>query len=127
MGEMVRKICLDSDVLVELLAGNKETRALVEHLEGDFYSTAINVFELWFGRKESEKIFKLLAWLYICKFDESAAKKAADILRTLKKDGSMLELRDLFVAAICIVNDLELLTYNKAHFEKLKKFGLVLV
>ncbi len=122
---MVRKICLDSDVLVSLLSGNKKTKVIIEQLEGEFHSTVINVFEIWFGRKENEKIFKLLKWLNIHDLDEKSAKIAADILRKLKKEGKILEIRDLFIAAICIKNDLELLTLDK-HFKRLKKFGLIL-
>jgi predicted nucleic acid-binding protein len=96
-----------------------QNQAIVEKLDGDFYTTSINVFELWFGRKETEKIFELLEWLHVLELDKKSAKLAADILRQLKSKGA-IELRDLSIAAICINNDAELLSYDK-HFERLKK------
>lgn len=81
---------------------------------------------LSFGLEEkNEEIFKLLEWLNIFDLDEKSAKIAADILLALKKGGTPVEIRDMFIAAICIKNDLELLTYDK-HFERIKKFGLIL-
>ena len=41
--------------------------------------------------------------------------------------GKILDLRDLFIASLCINEGIELLTYNTKHFERLKEFGLILV
>ena len=92
---MVRKICLDSDILIEFLRENKEIKEKIESLGGQFYTTSINVFEIWGGRIKSEE--------------------------------KMIDIRDIFVGARCIENKQELLTNNRKHFERLKKFGLVLV
>ena len=124
---MVRKICLDSDILISLLRKDNPTKELLESLEGNFCISAINYFELWFGRKNSELISELLGWLEVLNLDEESSKIAADILRELKKDGELIDLKDLFIASICIKNEAELLTNNKKHFQRLEKYNLKLI
>jgi len=124
---MVRRVCIDSDVLIALLRKDEQTKRVLDSLDANFYTTAINSFELWYGRKKSETVFELLEWLQLIDLDNMAARLAADMLRQLKSKGKIVELRDLFIAAICITNEVELLTYNKKHFERLKSFGLILV
>ncbi len=124
---MVRRICIDSDVLIALLNKDEKTRQIMEALDTDFYITTVNTFEVWYGRKKTEPVFEALECLHSLLLDDKAARLAGDILRKLKDDGKMIDMRDLFIGAICIKNDIELLTYNKKHFERLKDFGLVLV
>ena len=125
---MDEKICLDSDVLIELERGNLEVKRILELKKetATLSTTPINVFELWFGFKNKEEIFLLIEDLFIYNFDKNAAKVAGDIKRTLKKEGEDIEIRDLFIAAICIKNNLKLFTFNKKHFERLMRFGLIL-
>ena len=127
MEKMVRRICIDSDVLIAFLNKDERTKQNLEALDADLYTTAINTFEIWYGRKKSETVFELLESLHRLDLDDNAARLAADILRKLKDSGKILDMRDLFIAAICIRNDVEFLTYNKKHFERLKEFGLILV
>lgn len=124
---MVRRICLDTDVIIHLLSKDQHTREIIESLDADFFTVAINAFELWYGRKENEGVFELLEWLDVLPLDEKSALTAADILRELKKTGTILDIKDLFIGAICITQRIELLTLNRKHFDRLQKFGLVLV
>ena len=127
MEKVVRKVCLDSDILINLLNKDEETKKVIESIDAEFYTTTVNSFEIWYGRKDSEEIFQLLEWLNILELDQNSALKSADILRTLKKQGAMIDFRDLFIASICITNKIEFLTANKKHFERLKEFDLLLV
>ncbi len=124
---MVRRICLDSDVLIALLNKDEKTKQIIESLDADFFITTVNTFEVWYGRKKTEPIFEMLELLHSLDMNEKTAKLAGDILRKLKDDGKMIDMRDLFIGAICITNDIELLTYNKKHFERLHEFGLITV
>ncbi|MEK6962795.1 MAG: type II toxin-antitoxin system VapC family toxin [Nanoarchaeota archaeon] len=124
---MVRKICLDSDVIIALLNKEATPQQALESSDAILCITAINAFEIWYGRKNEETVHELLAWLEIIPINDTVVRLAADILRDLKKQGAILDFKDLFIAAACIVNDLELLTYNQKHFVRLKKYGLKLV
>ena len=99
---MVRKICLDSDVLIAFLHKDERVKNLLTSVDAEFYITSINTFEVWYGRKKSELISELLPLLPALAFDDTTARFAADMLRTLKSQGQLLEMRDLFIAAICI-------------------------
>ncbi len=124
---MVRKVCLDSDVLIALLNKEATPQHALESSEAVLCITAMNAFEIWYGRKNEETVPELLAWLEVISINDDVARLAADILRDLKKQGMILDFKDLFIAAACIVNNMELLTYNQKHFSRLKKYGLKLV
>ncbi len=122
---MVRKLCLDSDVLIALIRG--EPRAdVLDTLDAEFCVSAVNVFEVWLGRKSQEKISELLATFITLDLTRKCAQIAADIRRELQNKGEDLDLRDIFIAAICIGHDVPLLTFNTKHFSRLQKFGLQL-
>ncbi len=123
---MVKKICLDSDIIINLLHGEPKTKQLLEKLDAEFFMTTINSFEIWQGRKNNELIFEFLESTPLLAFDQKAALKAGDITKDLRKQGNPLEIRDVFIAAICITQNIELLTLNKKHFERLEKYGLIL-
>ncbi|MBI2043487.1 type II toxin-antitoxin system VapC family toxin [Candidatus Pacearchaeota archaeon] len=129
MEKMVRKICLDSDIIIELLKNNLEVIKTINSLDAEFYATVVNIFEIWTGRmeKESKTIIELISELNILDFDRKSALRAGDIRKKLKGRGELIEIRDIFIASICIQNNMELLTYNKKHFERLKQFELKLV
>ncbi|MBI2632647.1 type II toxin-antitoxin system VapC family toxin [Candidatus Pacearchaeota archaeon] len=126
---MDRKICLDTNIIIDFLRKNPKTKRIIDNLGEEFYTTQIITFEVWSGRlKHEENMIKdMLGSLIKIDFNENSALKAGDIQMKLKETGDLIDFRDLFIASICIVNDLELLTNNKKHFEKLKKFGLKLI
>jgi predicted nucleic acid-binding protein len=101
---MDRRICLDSDILIALLKGDKTAKKILESVDAELFGS-----------------LRLLA------FGEGSARLAADMLRTLKERGTMVDFRDAFIAAMCIRHNAELLTGNKRHFERLNEFGLTLV
>lgn len=121
---MVKKICLDSDVLIDLLKGKKEVIKKINKFDAEYYATSINVFELWMGKKNKETIFELISTLKILDFSKKSGFVAADIKNKLKEKGEDLDIRDIFIASVCIEQDIELITNNKKHFQRLKKFGL---
>jgi tRNA(fMet)-specific endonuclease VapC len=123
---VVRKICLDSNVIIDFLR-NGRAAGLIASLDARFYMTSISVFEIWYGKKEKENVPEFLEGMRIFSFDEKAAILAAEVLLSLRKSGQLADFKDVFIAAICIQQDLELFTYKVKHFERMKKFGLKLV
>jgi tRNA(fMet)-specific endonuclease VapC len=57
--------------------------------------------------------------LSVLPFTDVIAQKAADIYHQLKHNNQLIEFRDIFIAATCIVNDLPLVTLNKKHFQRI--------
>lgn len=126
METLVRKICLDSDIVISLLNRDEPTYASLQKLNATFCITAITSFEVWCGRNKPETIFDILESFQTLDFDTHTGRLAGDIFRKLKEQGNLIEMRDLFIGAICIKNNIELFTFNKKHFERLKEFGLIL-
>ena len=125
---MVRQICLDSDVLIDIVLGEKEIINFIKNLEADWHTTSINIFEIWSEQDEKKKnIENLIGSLKKHSFNENSALKAGEIRKKLKEKGQIVEIRDIFIGSVCIENNLELLTNNKKHFERMKQFGLKLI
>jgi len=126
-------VCLDSDIIINILRNKEETINLIKELKEknyNFTTTAINAFELWkgiygAGRKNEEKsLIKFLEKLKTLPLEEKASRKSAEIYERLKKEGNTLDLLDIMIASIAIINDDQLLTFNKNHFERIKELDL---
>jgi len=126
---MDNKICLDSDIMIELLKNNQIIIERLQNAQATFSTTPINILELWNGRKKSEeqKIEGLINQLEIIPMKKEEGEKAGDITKKLRGNGEIIDMRDIIMAAICIQNNIPLMTLNTNHFERLKKFGLKLI
>ena len=124
---MDRKICLDTDILIQIMRDDEKLKNKINSLNASFYTTSINLFEIWQGHKKGEETLNLLEPLLKLNFDENSAFFAGDLQRKLSDKGNLLDFRDLFIGAICIKNNVELMTLNSKHFLRLKQFGLKLV
>ena len=71
-----------------------------------------------------EIVDKLLAKLPVLPFDSACVKTATEIYRNLKVKNQLISLPDIFVAAIAITHDLQLLTFNRKHFERVGNLKL---
>ena len=52
-------------------------------------------------------------------FTDAVAKKAAQIYHELRLSNQMIEFRDIFIAATCVVNEMSIVTLNKKHFKRI--------
>ena len=122
---MDKKICLDSDVCVEILKGNYSTELLFDKF-GSYqaFVTSMTVFELFLRETNLEEVKNFVSIFNIISFDDSSAIKASEIFKELKKKGKMIDINDIFIASVCIVNNCLLATFNKRHFENIKELKL---
>lgn len=123
-----QKVCLDTDAVISILNKDKRAIDLLEVIaKYEVSITTINLFELLLRENNLDKIEIFRSKVKVMNFDEASCRKASLISKDLKKTGKQLEFRDIFIASVCIVNNCELLTFNKKHFERLKEFGLTLI
>ena len=93
-----------------------------KNIFGCFLKTLITlIFFLQFKVKD---IKILTEDLPILSFNEDAASQAAEIYHYLRHKNKMIEFRDIFIAATCIVNNLPVKTLNKKHFDRIP--GLII-
>jgi predicted nucleic acid-binding protein len=86
------------------------------------------LYELLIGANTPEKVndIKILTdGLPVLAFTEDVSGRAAQIYLKLRQQNKMIEFRDIFIAATCIVNNLPLKTSNLKHFERIE--GLFLI
>lgn len=125
---------LDTNVIIEFLRGKPKCVHFITSLENRYRlaTTTINTFELLYGaykfKKKEENILKIkrfLTQLEIYYFDLEASEEAGKLLAELSNQGLSLEIRDIFIAAIAIKNDLSLVTYNVKHFSRINRLKII--
>lgn len=63
--------------------------------------------------------------IQILDFNADASKEVAKIFNRLRSKNQIIEFRDIFIAAICISNNLPLKTFNLKHFSRIEDLDLV--
>ncbi len=58
-------------------------------------------------------------------FTGNFAKRAAQIFHELKKENSLIEFRDIFIAATAVIYKLPILTTNSKHFKRVRGVQMV--
>jgi len=117
---------LDTSIIIEVSKGNEKIIKKLKEYEGwKFYLTSISNFELKVGIL-SEKERALLSAMPKLSFDEKASDIASELFKTLKTEGKLPPLRDLFIASIALANNLPLITCDK-DFLVFSKKGLKII
>ncbi len=128
METVEQKVCLDTDTAIAILNGEDRVRKLLDSItNAEIFFSTVTLFELLLRETNLHSIETLREKGKLLEFNEAAARKASSILKELKKRGNIIDLRDLFIASICIAHECPLATFNKKHFERIKEFGLRLL
>ena len=120
----MRKLLLDTNVLIDDLRQPKENNTLFKSLEKDSYRlfiSAISLTELWAGESIETPLGKklvnnLLGNVETFPLTDKILKRAGEEMR---KDRS-LYLGDALVVATAITFKVTLVTLNTRHFEKVR-------
>jgi tRNA(fMet)-specific endonuclease VapC len=116
---------VDTSIFIDHLRAKDKKKSQLFAIpdSAQLYISSVTMYELLMGvtDDEKQKDIKLLTEdLPVLPFDESVARKAADIYHQLRLENRMIEFRDIFIAATCLVFELPLMTLNKKHFERIK-------
>jgi tRNA(fMet)-specific endonuclease VapC len=116
---------LDTDHCIALLRGQLDLRQFT-YPDEELAITSISVGELLYGAYKSERVDNnlasvdtLLSAISILDFDETAARRYGHLRALLEKAGQRLSDLDLQVAGIALVWEANLVTHNRAHFDRL--------
>ena len=122
----MEKIALDTSVCIEVMKNRQDGDDLVEQFLGkEIFLASVGLFELLLRHTNLEIVEKLATRVNLLTFDESAARKAAEIFKELKSNGNIIGSNDIFIAATAIVNDCALATLNVKDFSRIKGLKLV--
>jgi tRNA(fMet)-specific endonuclease VapC len=113
----------DTDVLLDFLEGRAPAanRIALELNRGQLRTTVMTRFELLAGAttaRQMRHVGELLVALPCLPLDEPAADAAAEIRRTLERDGVGIGMADSLIAGIVVTHHGVLLTWNRRHFER---------
>lgn len=123
---MDSKICLDTDVSIEILKNTSKGDELLDlTADSDVYITTIGVFELLLRETNLAAVEKLMSNTDILEFSELSARKAAEIFKELKKKGRIIPMRDLFIASTAVANNCTLATLNIKDFKNINDLKLL--
>ena len=123
---MDTKVCLDTDVSIEILKKTAKASELLDLTkDSEVYITTISIFELLLRETNLDAIEKLLLRTTILDFSELSARKAAEIFKDLKRKGKIIPLRDLLIASTTISNNCALATLNVKDFRNVKNLKLL--
>ena len=116
-------ICLDTDVLIAYLKGREPGASAVERAVRGYncHVTAITEYELLFGVARARRQIgedALLGLMTVLPLDDAAARRAATLHDALIRRNEDIGVKDVLIAAICLVNHISLLTSNERHFRR---------
>ena len=111
----------DTDVLIDYLNARAPwaARIALEIEHGGLATTVITRFELLVGArspKQQKAIQTLLDAVPALPLDMTSADRAAEVRRTLEKQGNPIGMGDSLIAGIVLANHGVLLTRNTKHF-----------
>lgn len=121
---------LDTNIISYILKGNKKLFFKIKEEINDaneFYINPITYYEVYRGLLTINSKSKLKKFDEICdvffqslEIDRQVIKKAAEIYVDLRNEGNIIEDADILIGAICLENDLTLVTNNEKHFKRIE-------
>jgi len=120
---------IDTDKVIEYLRSkDKASTELINLLQKhDVFLSSISEFELFLGVKTDRHLNDLemlFSEVEVIPFDFGCGKIAANIWKDLQLMHQHLEIKDVFIASIAINNGVWLRTFNKKHFQRIKKLKI---
>jgi len=113
---------VDTDILIDV------ERKRAQLPRAALFISEITLYEFIRGRADYIKAKERLEEVFtVVPLSNEVLLKATEIYRELRKRGELMDERDLLIGATAITLNLPLLTGNRSHFEKLRRYGLKLL
>lgn len=116
---------VDTSIFIQFLRAKDKKKSDLYAItnSAQLHVSSVTLYELLMGATDEKKLadIRLLTDdLPVLPFDEDVSRKAAEIYHQLRRENKMIEFRDIFIAATCIVFDMPLKTLNEGHFERIQ-------
>ena len=120
---------IDTSIFIDYLrAKSKKDTELYKIPDNiKIYISAVTLYELLVGATNEQKredVQLLTEDLIVLPFDDEVSIRASDIYHDLRKANKMIEFRDIFIAATCLIYNVPIMTTNKSHFQRIKGLKL---
>ena len=123
----MEKVILDTNILIEILKGDKQTIAKVESLKRELCISSITAMELFYGARNKAEVKKLEKFILLFTLlypDETLSRKAMELVKQYAKSHS-LDIPDSLIAATALTQNCKLFTYNRKDFRYIDGLKLV--
>jgi len=120
-------ICLDTNVLIEILKGDRRTLERVYSLEKTLAISVISAMELYYGARNKAELIKLekfVTHFHLLHVDEEVSLLAMRLVKTYAKSHN-LDIPDSLIAATALKHRIPLMTYNLKDFRCLPDLMLL--
>ena len=128
MAERDIMILCDTNIIIEILKGNKRTINIIESIGLENIAiSSVTVMELYFGalnKRELNKIKKHLQALNIVHFDTDISESAINLIERFSKSHG-LQIPDAIIAATAMTSKIELFTFNLKDFKYIDGLKLI--
>ncbi len=126
----MKEVALDTNIAIKFLNGNLEIIELLKEFDNIFLPIIV-CGELLFGAKNSEKriynekkYYEFIQTCSILNTNNLVANEYSEIRKELKDIGNPIPENDIWISALCIVNDISLISSDK-HFNKVARLKLI--
>jgi predicted nucleic acid-binding protein len=115
---------IDTGIFIEHLRAKDKLGTTLYKISDntELFISSVSLYELYMGATNKEKendVKNITGDLSVLPFTDTVARKAAQIYHQLRQSNQMIEFRDIFIAATCIVNEMPIVTLNKKHFKRI--------
>jgi hypothetical protein len=128
MAERDIMILCDTNIIIEILKGNKRTINIIESIGLENIAiSSVTVMELYFGalnKRELNKIKKHLQALNIVHFDTDISESAIKLIERFSKSHG-LQIPDAIIAATAMTSKIKLFTFNLKDFKYIDGLKLI--
>ncbi len=128
MAERDIMILCDTNIIIEILKGNKRTINIIESIGLENIAiSSVTVMELYFGalnKRELNKIKKHLQALNIVHFDTDISESAIKLIERVSKSHG-LQIPDAIIAATAMTSKIKLFTFNLKDFKYIDGLKLI--
>ncbi len=115
---------IDTGIFIEHLRSKDKTKTVLYSIlpQTTLCISAVTLYELYMGATTDEKkrdIQILTEDITVLPFNNEIAIKAAEVYHQLRKTNQVIEFRDIFIGATCLVYEISLKTTNTKHFNRI--------
>lgn len=115
---------IDTSVFIDFLRKKDKTNTILYSISEvvPLAISSVTLYELLMGATDNKKLYDiqlLTEDLLVLPFDDRVATKSGEIYQKLRRENKMIEFRDIFIAATCMVYQMPLKTLNIKHFERI--------
>ena len=124
------QVCVDTDIVVDYLRGKGQLQHILPNLLSRYKISIapISIYELYYGGYYSGKlkpVEDVLSVMSPMDWTLEDSKKAAQIHVALSKSGETLSVKDILIAAPCIVRSIPIVSRNILHFRRVPGLDLI--